>query len=283
MDKTSHIENSSPENEIVRLQPYLSQEEYLLAKQRAGRNGMNISGYIAYVISNHSMSRYVIKTHDLTAMAGDIEEVVYRASGYYRTTVTAGEIDSDTGEKIIRMHEKLMDMLEKRYLELQERREQEIKATEAEIRLVMNKAGSNLKRDKTIASARGGRHKINCLVSEDIYERMMANMACIGCTEVTKYIVDMITAKYFLTIDYMTSDLLSMNSLIYSGTRYSDTFLKMFDLQGFENAEQGIKVKVCLDRIHVLQKEIWHDVVNDRKRIYRKYMRKVRDNLCLPV
>ena len=92
----------------------------------------------------------------------------------------------------------------------------------------------------------------------------------------SKYFTDLIRAKCFLQISCYTDDLSRMNQLIYTATKPCPTFLRMFELQGFECAEQGREVSGHFANILRLQKGIWYTVMNDRKSLYQKYDKKLR-------
>ena len=190
------------------------------------------------------------------------------------------EISLDLGERIIRLYNLIDEAISSGHKELIENRQIEYEREENNIQKILHGARKNLKRDKNISTeAQSG--YLNCRISKEEYSDMLQKMEAAGYdhTEKTRYISDLITAKYLLDLDYYTDDLTQMNQMIYAATRPCETFLRMFELQGFECAEQGQIVKQSFDHICELQKDIWHIVLNDRQGLYKKYQRKIKDYL----
>ena len=268
--------DTTEEKKII--SPYLSPEAYLILKQRAGRNKMTFTECLSYLVNECEFVSHEIATHDISHLLYELDERVNRASGYYNAMVSAGEISLDLGDRIIRLYANIDAILSSYNKELISVRDKENQAEEDTLEKLYRSAKKNLTRDRTVTSEKSADQHLKCWVTLKTYETLAEKMELAGYDreDKSKYFTDLIRAKCFLQISCYTDDLSRMNQLIYTATKPCPTFLRMFELQGFECAEQGREVSGHFANILRLQKGIWYTVMNDRKSLYQKYDKKLR-------
>lgn len=266
--------------ERIPIDPKLNLETYLLLKQRAGRLGISMSQYVIDAISKYTFRNYEIATHNLVPITEDMDALVQRASGYYLTMIRQGKISEDLCKHILSSYQRIDETISSYYKSLFLSRDKAVKEEEQKLTDIIASSQKNTPPDKSISADREKNGFLKIWLPPEVHEKLIHDMEVAGykAEEKTRYISDIVNAKRFIFLTYYIEDIRYLNQIIYKATKPYPSFVRVLSMQGepFKDA-----LTVMQDRcahIQEIQKEIWHIVMNDRKGLYQKSLKKIKQS-----
>lgn len=262
---------------------HLDEYSYNMLRQKASYSRQSMSSYLKSLALEADIISYNILVHDLTKMIDSIDNITFKASGYYYLVAERDdrypEVGLDDGENMIKLFQKLSDFLENYYKDFTGKRKELLTEEEMNIAKAINSAKRSSYRDLTIKVNNPSSFTAEILMIAEEKEQMLKNISESGMpqSDLSSYFRNLIISKRYIFLTRETEDLFRMGMKIYAGTDYCQRFLTMMYHQGFECADQAKELEVLYNKVLHYENEIWNMVENDRLMIFEKYDAKIHE------
>ena len=272
---------SKPGTQIVHLS--LDERTHTILRQKASHSNLSMNMYLKKLALSTTMVTYNIIVHDLTKMIDSIDNITFKASGYYYLVAERDdrypEVGLDDGENMINLFQRLSEFLESYYNDFIGKRKELLTEEEMNIAKAINSAKRSSYRDMTIAKTESDNYHLNFRLSPEEKEQVLKNISNSGMPQgdMSSYFRNLIISKRYIFLTRETEDLFRMGMKIYAGTDYCQRFLTMMYHQGFECADQAKELEVLYNKVLHYENEIWNMVENDRLMIFEKYDAKIHE------
>ena len=254
-----------------------------MLRQKASYSKQSMSSYLKHLAMDVRMSPYNIVVHDLTKMVDQIDNITFKASGYYYLVAERDdrypEVGLDDGENMIGLFQRLSNYMEEYYKDFTNNRKEQLLKEEKSIGKAITSATRSCYRDQSIEANKPGTYNVEILMSSAEKEQMLKNISESGMPQgdLSSYFRNLIISKRYIFLIRETEDLFKMGMKIYAGTDYCQRFLTMMYHQGFECADQAKELEVLYNKVLHYENEIWNMVENDRLMIFEKYDAKIHE------
>ena len=267
--------------EKISIDPKFQLDAYLVLRQRSQKAGLSMNQYIINSISEFTFKDYEIRTHNLEAMIEEMDTLVQRAPGYYLTMVRQERISEDLGKHILNLYQRISDKVSSYYSELLKDRNSDCDKEELQLQETVDSAQKNYPADKSVTTDREKNGFLKIWLPPDIHKKLIYDMEKAGYNtdEVTRYLTDMIMSKRLINLSYYIEDIRTLDQIIYKATKPCPTFLRVLASQGKDFEEMLSGLSEMNVNIQTIQKDIWHIVMNDRKKLFQKYQKKIRQSV----
>ncbi len=108
----------------------LDEKAYIVLRQKAAYKNMSMNAFLKDLSLNVVMTTYEIGVHDLSEMNSRLDVLTFKASGYYRLIITRNrnqpKVDTDDGDRMIRLFKGLSDYLKECYENLVSNRQSDM-------------------------------------------------------------------------------------------------------------------------------------------------------------
>ena len=264
-----------------RLHICLNMESYIILKQKAAYKNISMNEYLKTLALSTKMQTFEIEVHNISQMLAELENLTFKASGYYNTIIFRNrdnpEVGLEEGESMIRLFDTLARYMEKSYTYLSDNRKADIEEENRRFQNIICTVPKSTYRNRNIPIEDVNYYDIDLLLTADEKETILNNMrGTIYQNDISACFRGLIMSKYYITLITRTDDLNKMTDIIYSAARYAKAFMTMMLHQGYECAEQAKRLAKSYEAVRFYQHEIWNIVENDRRVFYQKNIGRVR-------
>ena len=271
-----------PKTEMLHLT--LDQKSFTMLKQKSSYSKKSMSEYLLDLALNVQVVSYNIVIHDLTKMISDIDEMTFKASGYYslvsqRDTLHP-EVTLDDGDNMIRLFAKLSEYMDTSYKEMSVQRQERNTTEEQNLIMAVKTAKRSCYRDMEVIVPPQKVYDVKVMMTvteKDALIKMLENREVFQA-DVSAYFRNLILSKRYIVLSQETTDLDKMISNIYAATKYCKIFLNMMHRQGYECEDQAKELEPLYQQVVYYEKEIYNVVANDRLLLYEKYDAKIHED-----
>ncbi len=260
----------------TRLYVCLDEQTYMFLNQKASYADKPMKRFLRELATQIVMETYKISVHDLDKLNIRLEELVRSIEELYSHSEHTEDHGID-GERQISLFRSFSECLTKYYQELLENREQEIKDEIRQIREKISNSNKSTPRDTSVIVPTPKSYEVDLILTQEEKNLIYQNMQLAGREEVSFYMRELLSAKRYLIITWNMSDLDLMVENIYTMERFEMAFMSSLRHKGAEHMDQAEKVNALYLWTEHIQDEIWNVVENDRKQLYSKYIKKIRE------